>query len=226
MDKIYLHFSKTVDDYDTIADKVVFKNKEIHEKLVRAIPFDKDKELKILDLGCGTGYGMSFALGLFTNSIITGIDFSPRMIKKARKNLSDFSERIKLIEANFNDIDFKEKYDSIISIAAIHNSTHDKKKKLFEKIFDSLKEKGVFVNGDFYEHESKEINEQNKAVYKKFLEKNLSGNELKVWLRHAFEEDLPMFLSEQFTILKEIGFSNIKLLWLYNNQALYLAYKN
>ena len=53
----------------------------------------------------------------------------------------------------------------------------------------------------------------------------ITGDELKAWLRHAFEEDLPMSLSEQFTILKEIGFSNIKLLWLYNNQALHIAYK-
>lgn len=195
MDKILSHFSETVDDYDTVADKVVFKNEELHIKLVNAIPFKRDEKLNILDLGCGTGHGMKLVAELFPNSIITGIDFSPKIISKAKEKLLEFSKRVKLIEADFNEISF-ENYDVIISAIAIHNSTHTQKENLFNKIFNSLNRGGVFINADFFEDEPKEDNEHNQKQYEVFLRDNLSGNELKVWLKHAFEEDMPMSLSK------------------------------
>lgn len=225
MDKIKKHFSKTVDDYDTVADKVVFKNDELHEQLVRVITFDKNKELMILDLGCGTGHGMRLIAKLFPKSKITGIDFSPKMIEKSSENLSIFKSRIKLLEINFNDYPFNQKYDVIISAIAIHNSTHSQKKKLFKKIFNSLNDGGLFINADFYEHDSAEINDEMKNIYRKFLKENLSGNELEVWLEHAFEEDMPMSLAQQSLILKNNGFSDFKLIWMFNNEVIYVAKK-
>jgi len=47
---IFTHFSKTINDYDTVANKVVMKNDEFHNFLSSAIPFDVNKNLKILDL--------------------------------------------------------------------------------------------------------------------------------------------------------------------------------
>jgi tRNA (cmo5U34)-methyltransferase len=225
MDEIKAHFSKTVDDYDTVADRVVFKNGELHSVLVNNISFDKDKELNILDLGCGTGHGMELIADLFPNAKITGIDFSPRMIERAKKKLSSFSDRIKLIETDFNDYRFDQKFDVIVSAIAIHNSTHDQKKALFRKIFDSLNKGGQFINADFYEHDSIEFNNEIRNMYRDFLRQNLVGNELDVWLRHAFEEDMPMSLTLQSSILKEIGFSKFRLMWIFNNEAIYVVTK-
>jgi len=47
---IFVHFNKTIDDYDVVADKVVMKNSELHETILKAIPFLKDKQFKVLDL--------------------------------------------------------------------------------------------------------------------------------------------------------------------------------
>jgi len=225
MDAIKTHFSKTVDDYDTVADNVVFKNNELHNELIKAISFDKDKEFDILDLGCGTGHGMKLAAGMFPKAKITGIDFSPVMIKRAKNNLLSLLDRIKLLEIDFNDYKFDQKFDVIISAIAIHNITDDQKKNLFEKIFNSLNSGGLFINADFYEHESKTVNNEIKTIYENFLRQNLSGDELEVWLRHASKEDMPMKLTEQEHILKEAGFDKFELLWVFNNEAIYVAGK-
>ncbi|MCK5211944.1 methyltransferase domain-containing protein [Candidatus Parcubacteria bacterium] len=225
MNKIKTHFSKTVDDYDTVANKVVFKNNELHNELINAISFNRDKKINILDLGSGTGHGMELVAKRFPKAKITGIDFSPIMIEKAKKNLLPFSNRIKLLEIDFRDYDFNQKFDVVISAIAIHNITHKQKKWLFEKIFNSLNDGGLFINADFYEHESKIINDRIKAIYKNFLRKNLSGDELKTWLRHAFEEDMPMSLTKQTSALKKIGFDKFKLLWIFNNEIIYIANK-
>jgi tRNA (cmo5U34)-methyltransferase len=224
-EQIYIHFSKTVDDYDTVAEKVVFKNKELHYVLINAIPFNSEKKLEVLDLGSGTGHGMLLTLKKFANAKVTGVDFSHRMILKSKKNLNKLLRRATLVEANFNEKEINQKYDAIVSSVAIHNSIHEQKRVLFKKIFNSLNKDGVFINGDFIEGESSEINEHYKNIYKDYLEKNLKGHELKVWLKHAFEEDLPMRLSEQFKILREIGFKDIKLIWQFNNEAIYVARK-
>lgn len=225
MNIIYTHFSEIVSDYDDVADKVVMKNDELHNCLVDSIPFDKDKELNILALGCGTGHEMLLALEKFPKAKLTGVDFSNKMISNSKEKLKSFSDRVKLIEKDFNEMEFDEKYDVIISAVAIHNSTHELKAKLFKKIFDSLTEDGIFINGDFIEGESSELEEQYKNIYKTFIEKNLSGDKLKVWLRHSFEEDMPMKLLEQFKILKEIGFKNTKLIWQFNKEAIYITEK-
>lgn len=225
MNSIKNHFSKTVNDYDTVVDKVVFKNDELHNELINAIFFDKDKELNILDLGCGTGHGMKIALERFAKAKITGVDFSPIMIEKAKNNLLSFSQRVKLLEANFNNYEFDQKYDAVISAIAIHNCTHDEKRELFKKIFDSLNNGGLFINADFYEHDSVNLNNELKNIYRDFLKQNLEGEELDAWIKHAFEEDMPMTLSQQSLILKEIGFSSFKLIWIFNNEAVYIAKK-
>jgi tRNA (cmo5U34)-methyltransferase len=225
MNEIKIHFSKTVDDYDTVANKVVFKNDELHGELIGAIDFDKNKRLDILDLGCGTGHGMLLIAKQFPNARITGVDFSTRMIEKAKEYLSPFRERIKLLEADFNDRDFDQRFDAVVSAIAIHNSTHYQKERLFKKIFESLNDGGSFINADFYEHDSEKLNNDIKNIYRKYLHQNLSGDELNAWLRHAFEEDMPMKLSSQFSLLQKIGFSEYELIWIFNNEAIYVARK-
>jgi tRNA (cmo5U34)-methyltransferase len=205
MNKILKHFSKTVDDYDTVADKVVFENNELHQCLVGAISFKKNQALNILDLGCGTGHGMKLMAKLFSRAKITGVDFSPKMISYSKKHLVNYSSRINLIEGDFNLIDFGQNYDVIVSAIAIHNSKDSFKKILFTKIFKALKNNGIFINADFYAGETKKLNEYLKEIYRNFVEQNLSGHELKVWLKHAFEEDIPMSLSKHFLYLKKSG---------------------
>ncbi|MCK5016616.1 MAG: class I SAM-dependent methyltransferase [Candidatus Peribacteraceae bacterium] len=225
MDEIRTHFSKTVDDYDTVSDKVVMKNNEMHKCLVDAISFEKNKELKILDLGCGTGHGMKLIMKMFPNAIATGIDYSHKMIEKSKKNLSEFLDRVVLVEEDFNKIDLTEKYDVIVSAAAIHNSSHENKQTLFKKIYNALKEDGIFINADFIRAQTDDLNNQYREIYRKFLENNLCREELKIWLKHAFEEDMPMKLSEQFIILKNHGFANVKIVWQFNHEVVYIAKK-
>lgn len=225
MNSIYELFSKTVDDYDYVADKVVFENDKIHEELIKALPFKKNQFLKILDLGSGTGHGMEMILENFPKARVIGIDYSLKMIEHARKNLSDFLNRVKLIENDFCQIKLGNDFDAVVSVIAIHNSTDEHKIEIFEKIYNSLKKGGVFINADFFIHESPEKHEENKRIYREYLENNLEGDEKKVWLRHAFEEDMPMKLSEQFEILKKIGFSEVEKIWEYVNEAIYVAKK-
>lgn len=224
-DVVRAHFSKNIEDYDYGADKVVFKNDELHECLVNTIPFDTNAGINVLDIGCGTGHGMLLALEKFPNANVTGVDFSHKMILRADDKLKEFSGRYRLIEKNFTELEFDDKCNAVISAIAIHNVTHEQKDELFGKIYNSLESHGVFINGDLIAGESSSVDQQYKREYRKYLEENLDGKELQVWLKHAFEDDTPMKLSQQFELLKRYGFQEPQLVWQFNNEAVYVARK-
>ena len=224
VDEIYTHFNKSIDDYDTVADLVVFKNDELHQALVKLISYSKDKPIRVLDLGCGTGQGMKLILGLFPNSFITGVDFSSKMIIKAKETLAGY-KNFELFEADFRTFNFPNGLDLVISAIAIHNITHDEKEKLFKNIYSSLKQGGAFLNGDFIEGETPLIQKQYEQSYRDYLEKNLTGHELEIWKKHAFVDDKPMKFSDQFTLLTKVGFKEVAMTWQFNNEAIYCAKK-
>ncbi|MDD2516026.1 MAG: class I SAM-dependent methyltransferase [Candidatus Gracilibacteria bacterium] len=222
---IFVHFTKTIDDYDVVADKVVMKNDELHEVIVEAIPFGKDTKFRVLDLGSGTGFLMEKILRKFPNVYIVGVDFSENMIKKAEENLKNYKGRYEMIKGDFTEVAFGTGYDLIVSAVAVHNIADEKKIELTKKSSIAMNKGSYFINGDFIEGENEFIDNQYRLIYKDFLENNLKGEELAVWLGHAFGEDMPTSLSKQFKMLTKNGFHDVRLLWQFNNEAVYIAKK-
>ncbi len=179
----------------------------------------------MLDLGVGTGLTTWHVLNEFPNSQIDGVDFSSEMLKQASKRMGKFNSRVRLIEADFTKHEFGSKYDVVFSAVTIHNLHDDEKKKLFTKIHNHLNDGGCFVNADFIKFKSNHLTNKAMKFYEEFLSKNLAGKELEHWLRHAKEEDTPAAVDEQFTWLKEAGFSHIEYVWIYQNLAIYRAVK-
>ncbi|MFH0817157.1 MAG: class I SAM-dependent methyltransferase [Candidatus Micrarchaeota archaeon] len=218
------HFN-SIGDYSTVSDKVVPFNKEMHTSVISEVSKNKRKELRVLDLGCGEGNAIKSILEKFPLAQATGIDLSEKMLEQAEERLKKFGKRANVKRGDFTVDGFGAGLDFILSEIAIHNCSHGEKKKLFKKIFLSLSENGVFINSDFLAGESETDESENKKNYSEFLRKNLSGGELIVWERHAFKEDTPAKLSDQFKWLKEAGFSKIKVIWKKANLAIYVAYK-
>ncbi|MBP9838559.1 MAG: methyltransferase domain-containing protein [Proteobacteria bacterium] len=217
------HFSRLVLDYDKVAKKVVINNDELHNEIINSLNFNEDQELKILDIGGITGQAMQLTLKAFPNSRLTGIFFSSNMLERAKINLRKYLNRCEFI---LNDITNKiriedEAYDAIVSSVTIHNITDSQKTELFKKIFNSLKPAGQFINGDFYLGENDLVANHLQNLYLTYVQEHLTGDDADFWIRHIQEDDMPMKLSEQFEILRKIGFINIKLKWVHANEAVY-----
>lgn len=223
--KIQEHFNSKYTDYDASCNKVVPRNEELQKILVQSIHHEREAKLRMLDLGVGTGLTTWLVLNEFPNSHIDGIDFSSEMLRQASKRMGRFNDRVSLIEADFTKHEFDGKYDVIFSAVTIHNLLDDEKEKLFVKIYNHLNEGGCFINADFIKFRSDHLTKKTMEFYEEFLRKNLSGIELDHWIRHAKEEDIPTTLDEQFTWLKEAGFSHIECVWVYQNLAVYCAVK-
>ena len=103
-----------------------------------------DKDIKILDLGCGPGlYSSRLAKRGYS---VTGIDFSQRSINYARKKAKEDELDIKYIYQDYLKIDFESEFDVIMLIfcdfGVLTNSERD---ILLKKIYKALKPGGLFI---------------------------------------------------------------------------------
>ncbi len=220
-------------EYNIKIKKAVPKYQEMIEIIVSLLPFKKKTKIKILDLGIGTGNLSLKVLQQFPKAEISGIDKNEKMLKIASKRLKRLSSKIELIKEDFSSFLPKEKYDAIISLLAIHHLTDFQKRKLFKRIYQILKPKGIFINGDFILSNSDFINKKSVKIEEKFLKyqkvKKVTLLTLKSIEGKICPEsdacDIPTTLENQIKWLKQIGFKEVDSAWKYFAFAIYCGLK-
>jgi len=148
-EKIKNHFEDEAKEFDEIILNLIPYYKQMVEALVLSIPFDKEENIEVIDLGCGTGTLASSIKQRFKNSQITCLDIADNMISVAKTKLEKFRD-IRYIVSDFYKFNFYKDYDVIVSSLALHHLADDEDKKMFyRKIYDSLTNRGVFLLNHF-----------------------------------------------------------------------------
>ncbi len=217
-------------EYDIRIEKTIPKYREMQEVIVSLLPFKKNTSIKVLDLGIGTGNLALKPLQQFPKAKITGVDKDEEMLKIAFKKLKKFSSKIELIKEDFSDFLPKGKYNAVISLLSIHHLTDSQKRRLFKKISQILKPKGVFVNGDFVVSDSNFINRKSAKIEEEFMKSQgikepglltLISSRAKI----CAEDDIPTTVENQIKWLKQVGFNEADCIWKYFNFAIYCGLK-
>ncbi|KAB1439716.1 class I SAM-dependent methyltransferase [Candidatus Galacturonibacter soehngenii] len=94
---------------------------------------------KVLEIGIGTGRIAAKVAPLCVK--LVGIDISPKTIKRAKENLSDFNN-IEFVCANFSDYVFDETFDVIYSSLTMMH--FEDKQQIIVKVNELLNENGIF----------------------------------------------------------------------------------
>ena len=100
---------------------------------------------EILDIGCGWGSAANYILQKFPNAKVTGLNFSHGQCQYIRQQMKDSnsalnSPRFTLVEADFNDVVFAQKFDKVITLGAFEHISN--LTKSFAKIASFLKPEG------------------------------------------------------------------------------------
>lgn len=202
-------FDKYATEYDSARKKLIPCFDDFYQTAIEEIPFRKDQEIEVLDLGAGTGLMAGFVAEKYPKAKILLIDIAEKMLAEARKKLKCFENDFAFKVANYSDAKtFGKNFDLIISSLSIHHLSDDEKQNLFKSIYSHLKPGGVFINADQVLGDSEEIE---KTYQKRWIAQVKANGVTEVELDAALErmkEDKMSTLAAQIQWLKDAGFEN------------------
>lgn len=222
VDKVKKHFEEEAKDFDRIIEELIPYYIEMIDGMVGAIPHLRTDPINVIDLGCGTGTISKKIKQVFPNANLTCLDLAENMIKMAQLKLAGYAG-VTYSVGDFNDYQFEESYDVVVSSLALHHLVTDQDKiRFYQKIYECLRPRGICLNADVILGSNEHFQKLYMAKWVSFMKRHVSEEEIEHnWLPKYFEEDRPSKLMEQIKWLSEIGFSQVDIIWKYYNFAVY-----
>jgi len=211
---------------DMLTRSVPFYKENLNLQIDILKPFLNDHD-KIVDLGSSTG---TFLIELAKKSEkklnLIGIDNSEAMINQSRKKANAFGVEVKFVNEDFLNYDFGES-KAIVANYTIQFIRPLRREKLIKKIYDSLKQDGIFLMSEKLITENKKLNKIMIDIYYDY-KKKMGYSEFEIaQKREALENVLiPYTMQENIEMLKNAGFKEIEVIFRWNNFATFIGFKN
>src|ERR671921_1240765 len=195
--------------YDRARQQLVPGLDGFYGAALESVPFERDAQIRVLDLGAGTGLLSSMVAERFPRSRVTLVDLSVEMLRVARRRFPQGDGRFEFRTMDYARKPLPQGYDLVVSALSIHHLTHGDKKELFEKVHDSLAEGGYFVNADQVQGETPEEERSYRGWWlRRVREAGVSEEDLDAALsRMRADRNAP--LGEQLGWLGEAGFEEV-----------------
>ncbi len=196
--------------YDSARRKLVPCFDDFYRAAIELIPFERDAEFEVLDLGAGTGLLSALIAYSFPGARSTLVDVSDEMLARARERLGPGGARFRFVE-----LDYAENrrldgaYDAVVSALSIHHLADGDKRALFRRVHEALKPGGVFVNADQVRGETEAMEKRSHAKWlERVRELGVSDRDLGQ-ARERMKFDRTATVSAQLEWLREAGFREV-----------------
>lgn len=219
LDDVREQFEQRAFDYDGLIPRLIPHYREQQDLILKLIPFETNVNIKVLDLGAGTGILSALILQTYPQAKVTAFDMAQNMLKVCQTNLSAFRERLTLQQGNFAEDDFGSGYDLVVSGLAIHHLDSEGKKQLFRKLFHSMNAGGILLIRDIVTGATPKLTEQYEKLWRQYIKAN--GEDDAAWFQNYLKEDIPSSVEEQTKWLAEAGFADTGCHWRYLNFAIF-----
>lgn len=195
-------------EYLAKADKIPHRT-EGEAVLLSQIP---SQVSRILDLGTGDGRLLALLKIERPHLRSVGIDFSPAMLDAAKSRFAG-DETVEIISHDLDkELPELGKFEAVVSSFAIHHVIDERKRSLYQEIFDIMLPGGIFCN---LEH----IASATPSLHQKFLEA----------IGYSVETEDPsnklLDVETQLKWLREIGFTDVDCYWKWLELALLVGIK-
>lgn len=193
-------------DYLRRADSIPHRG-EGESALIEFVPTHAKR---ILDLGTGAGRLISLLKPLRPDAEFVGLDFSLTMLEAARDAFRN-DRSVTIIAHDFDaELPPLGRFDAVISSFAIHHLVHERKRALYQQIFEILSPGGIFCN---LEH----VASVSSRAHAQFLEA--------IGWPHEDPSNKLLGLETQLHWLGEIGFRDVDCHWKWRELALLAGVK-
>lgn len=209
-------FDKRAETYDNHMLNEL-KLEVFYDEIAECIPLGREK-VKLLDLGCGTGLEIERFFNIYPDAQVTGVDLSSKMLEVLRRKLKNREKQLNLICKSYFDIDFGiEIYDFVLSTYSLHHFSAELKLALYKNIFSSLKNDGLYIEGDYT---AKSEEEERFYIAEKDRIRKENG-----YSEGFYHYDTPFSIQTQMDLLSEAGFSKVTLYKEWENTSIIICSK-
>jgi tRNA (cmo5U34)-methyltransferase len=167
---------------------------------------------RVLDLGTGDGRLIRLLFDNNPDIEAVALDISPTMLKSARDHFVN-DPRVKVIEHDLSqplpDLGY---FDAVVSSFAIHHLKHERKRELYEEIYDIINPTGVFCNLEHVASPSVDLHIKFLKAIGYTPEKEDKANRL-------------LSMEIQLGWFRDIGFVEVDCYWKWLEMALLVGYK-
>lgn len=139
----YYRFQSKI--YDLSRWAFLFGRKELHHHYPEGFSPER-----ILEIGCGTGFHLSWLQQRFPDAEITGIDPSEAMLNKARTKIDSGTENINLVHSPYSKGAFPSDYFDLILCSYSLTMMEDAERHIKDSIPAHLRDGGLFLLTDFH----------------------------------------------------------------------------
>lgn len=222
-DQIISHFSNQVEEYDGLMAKIVPRYKKQHEIINELLPENTEKQLRVLDLGCGTGALSEIILKKFPRARVVGFELTPEMLQSVDKKLSAYKDRFKLKLGDIRFDPIGQNYDIVLAGLSLQHLTWGERKNFYRQVYNGLNPNGSFILNDIIIDEDWQTRKVQYKDWMKFIAAN--GEDPDFWLDRHLSQDYPVTPADHFQWLKEAGFSKTDCYWRFQNFVITIATK-
>jgi tRNA (cmo5U34)-methyltransferase len=203
-------FDSGAQNYDSARRRLVPCFDDFYREAIELVPFERDAEFDVLDLGAGTGLFAALLAYSFPGARITLVDVSNEMLARARERLGPGGARFQFVERDYADgRGLGGPYDAVVSALSIHHLADDDKRALLGRVHEALKPGGVFVNADQVRGETDAMERRSHARWlERVRELGVSDRDL-AQARERMKFDRPATVSAQLEWLREAGFREV-----------------
>lgn len=215
MEKMDEFFTARVDGYDEHMLNEVDGCREAYGEMSKLVP---ENTKNLLDLGCGTGLELEAIFKRFPDISVTGIDLTKAMLDKLEEKYR--GKNITLIQGDYFRTDLgQNRFDTAISFQTMHHFSHEMKIGLYQKICDSLKSGGVYIECDYMVETQAEEEYWYAENVRIRREQNIPENEF-------YHYDTPCTIENQIKMFKAAGFFNAEMVYRMENTTIIIAKKD
>ncbi|WP_187648200.1 carboxy-S-adenosyl-L-methionine synthase CmoA [Nitrosophilus labii] len=212
--------------FDDMINRSVPFYKEVLELVSTLAVKNVENNGLIYDLGCSTGSTLIEIFAISGKKLrLVGLDSSKAMIERAKRKAKAYNATIEFIEGDILEFSF-EKADLFISNYTLQFIRPLKRDKLVKKIYNSLKEDGIFIFSEKVISEDKILNKQLIDIYFDFKKRQGYSDFEIMQKREALENVLvPYSVKENEEMIKNAGFKYCETIFRWANFVTFFARK-
>jgi ubiquinone/menaquinone biosynthesis C-methylase UbiE len=129
------------------------QRRPILRRVAELLPFDRDAEVRVLDVGGGYGMLTREVLEALPNSRVVLHDFSRPMFDEAKRRLGSLADRVEFAASDLRDPSWTESlhgpFDAVVSSIAIHNVRDPERiRAIYRELKPLVAAGGCFANLD------------------------------------------------------------------------------